>query len=665
MTKQATHSTFSRATAVYNQGLYEQALALFEQALKQNQNRDLSLRNKGLCEFKLRRFAPAIQSLNLARPTMQNDPMLLEALGLSHVHLRSFEAAISPLVERLALPGELSSSCLDALVAATKLGNLLDSALAQIDAIQSPHADHVHLLITKARILSENMRPDEATHTLKQAGNMATSLPVLMELGRIEKSHHRFQECEKYWLAALKLAEQQKNFAACEKLLRELLAIHSHAGQPSGIRQLCKNLLKGFPTDENRVQCLIAFVEKSMSQDALDMIAQIQDQQKYAKEILVAKARVARDKQDIPNAIGNTLTLLQQNPQDAFMICNLGLLLSDCGLPELAAAAYTRALEIRPDYHMAKWNLAISHFLRGHYKDAFELAESRWQLEHLMGKRPNEAPELQRGEQIAGKAIFVYFEQGLGDSLQFCRFAQTLAGLGARVCLRVQNPLVPLVKNSFPNIEVLSAKQAVPKVDRQIALLSIPYVLHCDEATLPAPMRYLHPDTSRQEFWKQALQQALPAKKMPKVGLAWSGSSTHKNDKNRSIPLEMMEEILRLPVQFVAVQKDLPPALLAQPRKNLFTPGDQLQDFNDTAQLMEQLDLIISIDSSPAHLAGAIGKPVWLLLPRPCDWRWKAEGNTSVWYQSMRIFRQDTSRQWHGALLELKRELLEHFKLKV
>lgn len=653
--------TFQRAIGVYNLGQYEQALTLFNQSIKQNQNRDLSLRNKGLCEFKLRRFAPAIESLNIARPLMQNDPMLLEALGLSHVHLRSFEAAISPLVERLSLPGELSASCLDALVAATKLGNVLEATIEQIEHALANTTNRTNLQIALARVLSENMRPNDAIAVLNHADDKTENLQILIELGRIEKAHHRFQECEKHWLAALRLAEQQKDFSTCEKLLRELLTIHSHAGQAAGIRQLCNNLLKGFPTDENRVQCLIAYVEKSMTQDAENMILQIQDQQKYAKEILIAQARIARDKQDIPAAIGNTLVLLQQNPQDAFMLCNLGLLLSDCSQPELAAAAYKRALDLRPDYSMAKWNLAISHFLRGQYKEAFELAESRWQLEHLMGKRPKEAPELQRGEQIAGKSIFVYFEQGLGDSLQFCRFAQTLSSLGAKVHLRVQAPLIALVTHSFPDIHVLTHSEKVPKVDRQIALLSIPYVLHCDEFTIPAPLGYLRPDASRKDFWKQS----MPKKKSPKIGLAWSGSSTHKNDRNRSIPFDILNEILKLPVQFVAVQKDLPVELKKNPVANFYAPGEELQDFNDTAQMMEQLDLIISVDSSPAHLAGAIGKPVWLLLPRPCDWRWKGDGENTVWYQNMRIFRQDSTRQWKGALLEVRQALIDHFKLKI
>lgn len=652
--------TFQRAIGLYNLGQYEEALSLFNQSIKVNQNRELSLRNKGLCEFKLRRFAPAIQSLNIARPVMNSDPMLLEALGLSHVHLRSFEAAISPLVERLSLPGELSSSSLDALVAATKLGNLLDTATEQIKQIMPRMQNCTNLKITLARILSENMHHNEAIATLNGIEDKADNLATLIELGRIEKAHHRFQECEKHWLAALRLAEQRKDFSTCEKLLRDLLAIHSHAGQPAGIRQLCTNLLKGFPTDENRVQCLIAYVEKSMIQDAEDMILQIQDKQKYAKEILIGQTRIARDKQDIPTAIGNTLVLLQQNPQDAFMLCNLGLLLSDCGQPELAAAAYNRALQLRPDYSMAKWNLAISHFLRGEYKEAFELAESRWQLEHLMGKRPKEAPELERGEQVAGKSIFVYFEQGLGDSLQFCRFASTLASLGATIHLRVQTPLIGLIQHSFPGIHVLGTNEPVPPVDRQIALLSIPYILHCDQATLPAPLGYLKPDSSRKEFWKQA----MPKKKIPKIGLAWSGSSTHKNDRNRSIPFEMLAEILQLPLQFIAVQKDLPPSLKTHTPANLYTPGEQLQDFNDTAQMMEHLDLIISVDSSPAHLAGSIGKPVWLLLPRPCDWRWKGDGDTTEWYQNMRIFRQDSTRQWKNSLEQVRQALIEHFKLK-
>ena len=653
-------AVFQKAIDHYNMGQFEQALCQFEQAVKLHQQRELSLRNKGLCEFKLRRYAPAIQTLNLARPLMPGDPMLLEALGLSHVHLRSFEAAISPLVERLAAPGELSASCLDALVLCTKVGAQLDLALSEISLHQNEQTPSLNLIISKARILSENMKRDEAVATLRAWPNANDSLPLLVELGRIEKSHHRFQECEKYWLAALKLAEQQKEFAQCEKLLRELLTIHSHAGQPGGIRQLSTNLLKGFPTDENRVQCLVAYVEKSMADDAERMIEQIQDKTKYAKEILIAKTRIARDRQDIPTAVGNTLQLLQQNPKDAYMLCNLGLLLSDSGQPELAAAAYSRALDIRPDYHMAKWNLAIAHFLQGQYKEAFELAESRWQLEHLMGKRPKEAPELNRGEPIAGKRIFVYYEQGLGDTLQFCRFADTLQRMGATVHLRVQAPLQSLVKHSFPAINVLEPGQQPPEVDRQIALLSIPWVLHCDSNTIPAPLGYLQPNSSRQDFWKTQFSR----KKGPRIGLAWSGSSTHKNDHNRSIPFNLLKPILDLPAQFVAVQKDLTAEVKAQAPKNLYLPGDELTDFNDTAQMIANLDLIISVDSSPAHVAGAIGKPVWLLLPRPCDWRWKAEGDTSVWYQNMRIFRQDLSRQWPSALTQIRQNLIEQFKLK-
>lgn len=650
-------AAFEQAISLYNRGDYSNALPLFEQSRKMNVKTNFSLRNKGLCEFKLQKFRDAISTLETSRSLDPHDPMTLEALGLSYAQVYEYTLALDPLLNRIAQSGPFSESCYQGIIFIIRAQRNFDLTIKYINEKAQHSEPSVNLGILRGRLFCEKGDREEASKSLLILKNWESNVTLLTELGNIERQFHRFKECERYWLAALQLSEQQKNFALCEKILIDLLQIHSHAGQPASIRQIAKNLLLGFPTDQNRIHCLVAFVEKSMLDDAEQLIMEIQDQQKYAKELQVARARIARDKQDIAHAVGLTLSLLQKTPDDPFMMCNLGLLLSDCGQAELAGAAYMRALKIRPDYHMAKWNLAISKFLLGDYESAFELAEIRWSLEHLMGKRPQITKELERNEKIAGRKIFVYFEQGLGDTLQFCRFAQSLSQLGAHVWLRVQNPLTKIIANSFPDIHVLGPEESPPSVDSQIALLSIPYLLKTNQFNIPAPTSYLQPTAERFKFWSKYFKNS----KRPRVGLAWSGSSTHKNDRNRSIPFHLLQRLLLLPVDFVAIQKDIPNEMIQSPPANLIIPGPELDDFNDTAQMLQFLDLVISVDSSPAHLAGALGKEVWLLLPRPCDWRWMQEASKTPWYQNMRIFRQNTDRNWLNVIDELEQEINNKF----
>ncbi len=646
-------SAFEQAIHLYNKGDYLSALLLFERSRELNVNTSLSIRNKGLCEFKLQKFRDAIRTLDSALKIDPNDPMTLEAIGLSCAQIHEYKLALDPLLTRIGQEGSFSESCYQGIIFIARSEKSFDLIFNYLEVKITEAQQPVNLEILRARLLCEKGDREEASKTLLKLTGWDNDVILLTELGNIERQFHRFKECEKYWLAALQLSEKQKNFALCEKILIDLLQIHSHAGQPASIRQIAKNLILGFPTDQNRIHCLVAFVEKSMLDDAEQLITEIQDQQKYTKELQVAKARIARDKQDITHAVGLTLSVLQKTPDDPFMMCNLGLLLSDCGQPELAGAAYQRALKIRPDYHMAKWNLAISKFLLGDYEAAFELAEIRWNLEHLIGKRPQFAKELTREDKIAGRRIFVYFEQGLGDTLQFCRFAQALHQLGAQVWLRVQSPLIKIISHSFPEIHVLGPEDSPPSVDSQIALLSIPYILKTNQFNIPAPNNYLQPSEERTKFWAKYFKMS----KRPRVGLAWSGSSTHKNDRNRSVPFTLLQRLLLLPIDFVAVQKDIPIEMLQSPPSNLIIPGPNLDDFNDTAQMLKCIDMVISVDSSPAHLAGALGKEVWLLLPRPCDWRWMQDESSTPWYQNMRIFRQNTDRNWSNVMNDLELQL--------
>jgi tetratricopeptide (TPR) repeat protein len=337
---------------------------------------------------------------------------------------------------------------------------------------------------------------------------------------------------------------------------------------------------------------------------------------------------------------------------------NKGAVLQDLRRIDDALASYDGALDVRPNYAEAHWNRALARLLNGDLDGGWPEYEWRWKSESLAFSAPNFSQPLWLGaDPIDGKTILLHSEQGFGDTIQFCRYVPLVAARGARVILAVQPSLQELMTTLAGALRITSKADPIPDFDLECPLLSLPLAFGTRLETIPAEVPYLHAPAQSLKNW----QQRLAPKARPRIGLAWSGSLIHKNDQNRSMSLQSLLPLLDIEATFVSLQKDVRSNDLAmlKERADILDFGDELKDFSDTAGLISQLDLVISVDTSVAHLAGALGKPVWILLPFVPDWRWLLDRDDSPWYPNARLFRQDDSHSWDNVVERVHEALLK------
>lgn len=327
---------------------------------------------------------------------------------------------------------------------------------------------------------------------------------------------------------------------------------------------------------------------------------------------------------------------------------NRGQVLRELMRYDEAVASYDRALALQPRHVMAHCNAASVRLLTGDFSRGWPEYEWRWLKESVISaNRMFRQPVWRGGDAIAGKTILLHSEQGLGDTIQFCRYVPLVVARGARVILEVQKPLVALT-SGLGAAQVVAKGDPLPDFDLHCPLLSLPLAFGTRLETIPSAQAYLAAPAAQSMQW----QTRLAAAPRPRIGLAWSGRSGHERDRERSIGLRAFLPLLETGAAIVSVQKEVraEDASLLKERGDILHAGDELADFSDTAALMSQLDLVVSVDTSVAHLAGALGKPVWILVTHVPDWRWLLERDDSPWYPTVRLFRQDATCTWDGAI---------------
>ena len=318
-------------------------------------------------------------------------------------------------------------------------------------------------------------------------------------------------------------------------------------------------------------------------------------------------------------------------------------------------ASYDRAIALKPDYAEAYWNKSLHKLLTGDFDEGWQLYEWRWKSLQKQSAR-NFAQSLWSGEQpVAGKTLLIHAEQGLGDLIQFCRYIPMVEALGANIVLEVHASLVSLISTLKGNFTLAEKDKALPSFDLHCPIMSLPLAFKTTLASIPASVPYLHADPGKKEIWHQR----ITSNTKPKAGLVWSGSMEHKNDNNRSIPLDMLKPLLQLPIEFHALQKEIRPddAAVLPYLTQIHLHQEELHDFSDTAALIQEMDVVISVDTSVTHLAGAMGKPVWILLPFMPDFRWMLDRIDSPWYPTATLFRQPVAGEWASVITEIAMRL--------
>ena len=376
-----------------------------------------------------------------------------------------------------------------------------------------------------------------------------------------------------------------------------------------------------------------------------------------------ANAQAHGDRANVLNDLGRATEALAAadralalSPERADSHNSRGVALYSLGRLEPALASYERALALAPDFPEAHLNRALAWLRTGDLAAGFE--EYRWRWRHREAERPPiRCPEWE-GESLAGKRLVVWAEQGYGDTLQFIRFVPQLVDLGARVTVLVDKPLRPLITASLPGVEVVDWLPGDADFDAQVAMLCLPRLLGVTLQTIPAPIPYLAVDADAAAAWAARLA-ALPGRK---VGLVWAGAARRHNpsasavDARRSLRLSQLAPLAAAPgVQFISLQIGEPAAEIADAPSGLRLVDwtAEIGDFADTAALVAGLDLVITVDTSVAHLVGALGRPVWILSRFDGCWRWLQDRDDSPWYPTARLFRQPSPGAWGPVIASL------------
>lgn len=325
---------------------------------------------------------------------------------------------------------------------------------------------------------------------------------------------------------------------------------------------------------------------------------------------------------------------------------NMALICHKSGALDAAKVRYRTAIALRPDDTESLAGLGVTQLLAGDMPQGWRLFEFHRRTPAMRSEARFPPATLWQGESLLGRTILLHGDQGLGDAIQFCRYAPMVAAKGGRVLLEVPAPLVRLLRGLPGIAAVISRGEPLPHFDGHCPLMSLPAIFGTSLADIPSPRPYLKADLQGAEYWRRTLPAAGR-----RIGLAWQGNQYYRNDRNRSIPADCLDLLAGLAAErdilFVSVQKS-PTAL---PRNlPLLDPMGEIDDLADSAALVEALDLIITIDSAVAHLAAALGKPVWLMNRFDSDWRWLLGCDASPWYPTLRIFRQLRPGDWPGVV---------------
>jgi len=373
-------------------------------------------------------------------------------------------------------------------------------------------------------------------------------------------------------------------------------------------------------------------------------------------------ASVWRTKGELDKAIAGYQQALNHDPQSAIIHNTLGRTWEMAGHADKALACYRRALEINPKYANSLYNIGLMRLAAGDFAGGWDALELRWQTTGFES-RPAFAQPMWTGAERADITVLLTTEQGLGDTIHFIRYAPMVAQRCRRVLLDCPAKLVQLLKGIDGIAEIIPRGTALPPFDVHCPLMSLPRIFGTTLQAIPNRVPYVHADPIRSVLWSER----FAGENRLKIGLVWAGNIKNKQGRHRSMPLSALAPLAGVPgVAFYSLQLG-PPAMQAQTPPaglDLVDLSADLHDLADTAAVIANLDLVISIDTVVAHLAGAMAKPVWTLLSLAADWRWLLDRSDSPWYPTMRLFRQTSPSDWSAVVRQVATALESPAQLK-
>lgn len=372
-------------------------------------------------------------------------------------------------------------------------------------------------------------------------------------------------------------------------------------------------------------------------------------------EELIQQGNQHREQREPEQALACYIQAIARDHANPHAWNNYGNVIREMGFPDRAIPFLQQAMVLDPQHVTAQFNLAVAHLLRGDYRRGWQAYESRWHYEHLAGSFPT-WPRPWQDQEIQDRTLLIWCEQGLGDSIQFLRFALALRDRGVRIRLQVPGMITPLLGgDAIDHVSILGDEP--PEYDYWVPMMSLPRLMRITLDNLPAPNRYIEADRGRARQWREA----LGLKHRLRVGVSWSGRRDSWINQHKSVPFgEILALVQRnTEVEWINLQVDCD----AEQEQALIRAGVRtfpgaIQSLADTAALMVNLDVTVSVDTAVSHLGGALGLPTWIMLNQYAqDWRWLLNRNDSPWYPTVRLFRQPKMGDWHSVTTEVSRNL--------
>jgi tetratricopeptide (TPR) repeat protein len=527
----------------------------------------------------------------------------------------------------------------------------LDEALANCDTALVLRPDYAAALQNRGLVLQELRRPDEALASLEKALTLKPDYAeAFFNRGLVLQQLERFVEALASYdrVVALRPGDATAFNNRGRTLLQlarldEALASYDRAlalkpDYFDAIRGRGVVLLKLKRPEASLASCDQALALNPDDADTLNCRGIALQDLKRFDEALVSYDRALARKSPFAEAIYNK-----------------GVVLQELKRLDEAQASFDHARTLKPDFADAHGHGALLRLLTGDFAGGWAQAEWRWKSPSSGLTAPNYPQPLWLGEQsIDGKTMLLRSEQGYGDSIQFCRYVPLVAARGARVILQVEEPLRQLMSGLAGVSQCISKDQALPAFDLHCPLLSLPLAFGTRLETIPAATSYLSVPPQARDWRPQ-----LGPHHRPRIGLAWSGNPQHQRDAERSIAFAGLSTLFDVPATFVSLQRDVRTSDQAalQGRSDILNLGPSMANFADAAALVSKLDLVIAVDTGIAHLAAALGRPVWLLLPFVPDWRWLLDRDDTPWYPTMRLFRQPARGDWEDVVARVAVEL--------
>lgn len=612
---------YNRGNALQANGLYEAAVASYEQAIAVRPDHAVLFQNLGNALRSLGRLPEAIASYDRAialRPdyanAFYNRGSVLREFGRSDDALASYERAI-------ALNPRFAEAYCDRGVALQEAGRL-DEALASLAQAIVLRPDYPEAYINRG-VVEQSLRQ-------LQAARVSYERAIALRPGYVEAWLNR-------GVTLQELGEVEAALASYDRAIElrpDYAEAHNNRG--AALRQL-KRFDEAVASHDRAIELRPGYAEAHNSRGiALQMLLRLE-------EALASHDRSAALKPEYAEAWYDRGVALQ-----------LLVRIDD------AIESYNHAIALEPDYQAAYFNKSMALLLLGDFEQGWPLYEHRWHCKFFTTPRNDFPQPLWLGrEPLAGKTILLTCEQGFGDTLQFCRFAPQVAALGARVVLMAPPALAGLLGGLEGAAQVVAKGDRLPDFDFHCPLLSLPLALGTRVDCIPVAPAYLKADPARVLAWAARL--GPPS--VPRIGLVWSGNTEHVLDAYRSMTLSQWLPYLPAGYRYVCLQKELREVdrQVLQGQGEISYFGDELVDFADTAALCMQMDLVISVDTSVAHLAGALGRPTWVMLPVHPDWRWLLGRSDSPWYPGVRLYRQSSVGDWSAVFDSVRADLLSAF----